>query len=62
MKTKLYAVISRSVLDGVEKSIKELNSNLDKPMSPTMKSVVIEATHQNVMREILEYVDFGDDE
>jgi hypothetical protein len=62
MKANMYAVISRSVLDGVEKSIDELNSNLDKPMSPMMKSAVVEATHQNVMREILEYVEFEDHE
>lgn len=46
----------------VSRSIEELNSILDKPMSPTMKSAVVEATHQNVMREILEYVEFEDHE
>lgn len=62
MKANMYAVMSRAVLDGVERSIEELNSKLDKPMSPTMKSAVVEATHQNVMREILEYVEFEDHE
>ena len=62
MKAKLYAVISRSVLDGVEKGLAQANSRYDKLLWKGVMAEWTEDIHREVMREILEYVDFEDHE
>lgn len=61
MKVKLYEVLSRCVLDGIQNARKE--ASIERGcMDPVaeLSQCDIEEIHIGVMREISEYIDFKD--
>jgi hypothetical protein len=62
MKTKLYAVISRSVLDGVKEGLNQADGRYDRILGKQVTAEWAEDIHREVMRELSEYVDFEDHE
>lgn len=58
MKVNIYAVISRSVLDGIHQGISEANRHAENPVKIDERTR--ESMHSEIMRELTEYIDWED--
>lgn len=61
MKAKLYELVSRCVLDGIQNAQREANDERGCQDSVAeLSSEGVDEIHMSIMREITEYIDFQD--
>ena len=59
MKAKLYNIVSRCVLDGIEQG--SINHNHHRVVREKLSPELTENIHMSIMRELSEYIEFEGD-